>query len=366
LSVARHWRPDEDDSLRRMYDAGASLALIAHELGRSPDAVSARRRALGVARRRSSPPWSALEDALLREAAHARLPTTVVARRLRRPLEQVRVRRRRLGLARPGSRRYTPAEDAMIRSEWLATGDVTAMARRLGRRPDAVRLRAAQLGLHRPVRRRRWSGAEDATVRDGYTDGLTCSEIAAGLEHRTPTAVAARARKLGLATYARVWTGADDARLDRILAGRSTDDAARLLGRTPEAVRRRARKLGILALGTRAPARAGARWTAGEDALLVLHAGLNPAMLGALLDRSDRAVAGRLRRLGLRAGRWRSPHHPSPANDGLTPGERALIDREIRDRGARALVPLEDRLERPLGAFVDLAKRPQQARRAAC
>jgi hypothetical protein len=62
------------------------------------------------------------------------------------------------------------------------------------------------------------------------------------------------------------------------------------------------------------PARAS--WTADEDALLVLHAGLNPAVLGGLLDRSDRAIAGRLRRLGLRAGRWRSPHHPSPQTAG--------------------------------------------------
>jgi hypothetical protein len=202
-------------------------------------------------------------------------------------------------------------------------------------------------------------------VRDGYADGLTCSEIAAGLEHRTPTAIAARARKLGLATYARAWTGADDARLGRILAARSTDDAARLLGRTPEAVRGRARRLGITASVTRAPARAGARWSEDEDAQLVLHAGLNPAMLSTLLDRSDQAIAQRLRRLGLRTGRWRSPHHPSPANGGFTPGERALIDRELRDRGPRVLASLEVRLERPLGTTAELARRRQQTRRAA-
>ena len=293
------------------------------------------------------------------------LPATEVARRMRRPVEQVRVRRQRLGLARPRSRRYTAAEDAVIRTEWLATDDFTAVARRLGRRPDAVRLRAAQLGLHRPARRRRWSRTEDAIVRDGYADGLTCSQIAAGLEHRTPTAVAARARKLGLATYAREWTGADDARLGRILATRSTEDAARLLGRTPEAVRRRARKLGITGPVSRAPARAGARWSQDEDALLVLHAGLNPAMLSALLDRSDQAIAQRLRRLGLRTGRWRSPHHPSHASGGFTPGERALIDRELRQRGPRAVASLEHRLERPLGPTPGFAPRRQQTRRAA-
>jgi len=331
--VARRWRPDEDDRLRRLYVSDAPLALIARELGRSGDAVSARRRALGIPDRRSSPAWSTLEDRLLRHAAHARLPATALAPRLGRPVEQVRVRRRRLGLARPGTRRYTAAEDALLRVEWPATRDIDALARRLGRSPDALRLRAGELGLHRPARRRRWSASEDAIVRDGYADGLTCKEIAARLSQRTPTAIAARARKLRLATYARRWTAGDDARLGRVLARRSVDDAARRLGRTPEAVRQRARKLGIAAPAAGEITRAGARWTAAEDELLVLHAALNPAVLGALLGRSDQAIAGRLRRLGVRAGRRRSPHHPSTSNGGLTPGERALVDRELRHRG---------------------------------
>ena len=153
------------------------------------------------------------------------------------------------------------------------------------------------------------------------------------------------------------WTAADDAGLARVLAVRSIDEAARLLGRTPEAVRRRARKLGIAASGPVENERAGERWTADEDELLVLHAGLNPAVLAALLGRSDQAIAGRLRRLGLRAGRRRSPHHPSPSNGGLTPGERALVDRELRDRGPRALLSLEERLDRPLGVIAGVARR---------
>jgi hypothetical protein len=54
------------------------------------------------------------------------------------------------------------------------------------------------------------------------------------------------------------------------------------------------------------------------------------------LERSDHAITARLRRLGLRTGRWRSPHHPSsPSNGGLTPGERVLVEREFRDRALR-------------------------------
>jgi hypothetical protein len=111
----------------------------------------------------------------------------------------------------------------------------------------------------------------------------------------------------------------------------------------------------------RARPRARTRWTAREDEILRLHAALNPAMLGALLGRTDRAIAARLRHLGLRAGRWRSPHHPTLSNGGLTPGERALVDREVRDRGPRALASLEGRLERPLRAIADVAQRQPRA-----
>jgi hypothetical protein len=122
------------------------------------------------------------------------------------------------------------------------------------------------------------------------------------------------------------------------------DDAAQVLGRTPEAIRRRARNLGLAAAIPPRRPRAGARWTAEDDEILRLHAALNPAVLARLLGRSDLAVVARLRRLGLRAGRRRSPHHPSPLNNGLSPGERALLDRELRTRGDRAILVLEHRL----------------------
>jgi hypothetical protein len=356
VTLAKRWLSGEDETLRRMYASGAPLAAIGRELGRSPDAVTARRRSLSLVPRRPSLSWSPLEDLLLAEAARARLPATAVAQRLRRPVDQVRARNRQLGLTRPASRRYSAAEDALIRTEWPTITDVDAFARRLGRGADALRLRAAQLGLHRAPERRRWRAYEDAVLRDGYDDGLTCDEIAAGLQHRTATAVAARARKLGLATYARRWGASDDARLRSILVERSIDDAARLLGRTPEAVRRRTRKLGLARSSGPAPGRAGARWTAREDDFLALHAAANPALLAAVLSRSDRAVVSRLRHLGLRAGRWRSPHHPAPTTGGFTPGESALIDRELRDRGPRALHRLEDRLGRPVGDVVGRAR----------
>jgi hypothetical protein len=335
--MARRWTPAEDERLRRLYATGAPLAAIARDLGRSQDAVGARRAAVGLQPRRATRTWSALEDAIVSAADHAGLPATTLARELQRPVEQVRTRRRQLGLARPHGPRYTPAEDALVRARWTPGADVDALAQTLGRSPDALRLHASQLGLHRPSPRRRWQAREDAIVRDGYTDGLTCEEIAGALTARTATAVATRARKLGLVTYARRWTLQDDTRLRHVVTLHSVDETAELLGRTPEAIRRRAHKLGLTA--TRAPQgrRAGTRWTREEDERLRLHAALNPAVLARLLGRSDHSIVARLRRLGLRTGRQRSPHHPSRAGRGITPGERALVERELRNRGARAL-----------------------------
>jgi hypothetical protein len=346
--VAARWRPDEDERLRRMYRAGLPLRAISQEIGRSEEAVTARRRTLHLPARRSLRPWSELEDTLLRLASVRGVPATELAPRLRRPVESVRARRRQLRLARPAAQRYTAADDATLRARWWSGGDVEALARELGRTPDALRLHAHRLGLHRPPPRRRWTPAEDAIVRDGYTSGLSCGEIADSLPDRSPTAVAARARKLGLATYARRWTTQDDARLCALLQVRTLDDTARLLGRTPEAIRRRAAKLALPPATERETPRAGMPWTAGEDEVLRLHAALNPSVLAALVGRSDRAIVTRLRRLGLRAGRWRSPHHPTPTRGRLTPGEQALVERELQARGNRAVPSLERRLEQPL------------------
>jgi hypothetical protein len=344
--MAARWSACEDKQLRELYAAGAPLGTIASQLGRSEDAINARRAFLRLPARRQTGRWSELADALLREATLAGVPATDLARRMHRSVEQVRARRRALGLTAPSARGYSPAEDVALGEAWASGGNIDYVARRFGRSRDALVLRARRLGLHRPDPRRRWSSEEDATLRDGYAAGLTCDAIARTLGMRTATAVAARARKLGLATYARRWTDLDDARLSRALSRHTIDETARALGRTPEAIRRRAARLGIDARPSPHGRQAGARWTPDDDGFLSLHAGLNPALLATLLDRSDRAVATRLRQLGLRADRRGSPHHPTTVSGGLSPGERALIDRELRARGRRARAVLEQRFER--------------------
>jgi hypothetical protein len=113
-------------------------------------------------------------------------------------------------------------------------GELVALACRLGRSPNAVRLHAQQLGIHSPPPRRRWTDWEDALIRDGYTSALGCAQIARQLAHRSAASVAARARKLGLATYARRWSTQDDQRLAQLTArGATLENVARRLGRTP-------------------------------------------------------------------------------------------------------------------------------------
>lgn len=310
--MAPRWTTQDDRRLADLYDEALPLSEIARRLGRSADAITARRRHLAIPARRPWPPWTDREDQLLRLAVRAGVPAPLLSARLGRSPEQVRWRRRALGLTRKASPRYTAAEDAQIAAALQNGGDLVGLGDRLGRTPDALRLRARKLGLHSPRPRRRWTEAEDAVVRDGYADGLTCRDIARELSDRTPTAIVARARALGIATYARVWTRRDDDRLRLLARTHTIHDAARILGRTPGALRNRAARLGIAPPRDPNAPRTGAAWTTAEDELLGLHPGLNPAKLAELLGRSDAAVVRRLAELGLRIGRHRSPHHTAP------------------------------------------------------
>lgn len=339
------WSGGEDRVLRRLYAEGASLRAITEQIGRSQDAVCERRRALGIAARPRQRPWSPVENELLRAGSALGLPASAIAEQMHRTPEQVRRRRRDLIGSGRAPLPFSAVEDAQIEACWAAGGDVAAVARALGRTVGSVRLRAQKLGLYRPPSRRRWRAYEDAEVRDGYERGLTCALIAANLPGRTATAVVARAAKLGLATYARAWTPRDDHHLRRLSREAiELERAAHLLARTPEALRARARKLGVAPPRAARASRAGRRWTTREDDLLRLHGALNPAALADLLHRSPEAITQRLRRLGLRRGAERSPHHPVPARGTLTPGQRAVVARELQSGGPARHLALARRL----------------------
>lgn len=344
--MAARWRFDEDEQLRRLYGEGVAVVDIARRLGRSANAVDARRRAIGLTARWQPRRWSPRQDALLSASARVGVPARFMAERLGLPLESVRRRRRALAPMRPRGCPYNPAEDRAL-GDALASGHpLPELSRQLGRTEGALRTRARSLGLLRSARRRRWTRAEDELIREGYEQGLRCDAIAGDLLQgaRTPAAVSARARKLGLASYARVWTAEDDSQLRQLcLAGVPLYAAANQLVRTPEALRRRARKLGLMTLPAEQGYASGRRWTSQEDAVLRDFPGLNPARLATILGRSDRAVRRRRAQLGMSN---RSPHHLRPPSAGVPPGERRLIARELVSSDPRRLPALARRLGR--------------------
>jgi hypothetical protein len=202
------------------------------------------------------------------------------------------------------------------------------------------------------------AAAEDAIVRDGYADGRTCASIAGQLAGRTQGSIAARARKLGLNNHARRWSAEDDVLLTGLVAAqRSLAEVATALVRSPDAVRQRCRRLGLSGPPASLAPRAGRPWSEQEDDVLRLHVGVNPATLQTLLGRSDLAIAGRLRYLGLRVTRERSPHHPAPRAGSLTPAERSTIARDVEPRSPVSVAALARRLDVPTATIHGLLGR---------
>ena len=134
--MATRWSTAEDQLLRQLYADQFPVEQIAGRLARSPDAVVARRQALGIAPRRRSRPWSPREEALVRAGAASGLPASLVAQRLGRSTEQIRARRRALVTPRPPARPYLAHEDETIRVCLAERGDLGALGRRLGWAPQ--------------------------------------------------------------------------------------------------------------------------------------------------------------------------------------------------------------------------------------
>jgi hypothetical protein len=327
--VAARWSREADVLLARLYREGEPLRAMSERLGRSDDAIVARRRALGIARRDGG--WSAEHDAFIVAASRAGLPASVVSAMLGIPADRVRRRRAKLVGARAAPSRYRAADDADIARVFGSGGDLAALSERLGRSPEALRLRARALGVSAAPSRRRWTPAEDDALRAGYRNGCGCQQIAERIGGtRSAAAVAARARKLGLSTYGRFWSTGDDERLRGLLqAGITLDAVALTLVRSPDAVRQRAHKLAVATPPSTVRGRTGKPWTPDEDAVLRAHAAANPILLASALARSANAVRARMRALALTARRQRSPHDRVPRADELSPGELAVLSREL-------------------------------------
>lgn len=350
MSGGALWLPSEDALLIRLYGRGHPRKEITARLGRSIDAVDARRRAVGCKARTQRRPWQPREDELLRAARTAAIPASEVAPRLGRSIEAVRLRNRQLGLSRTAARPYSAADDRTLRRCWDDGVGLAHLPRELGRSADALRLRARQLGLASPPRRHRWRPEDDRLLREGYAQGLSCAAIAATLlPERTAGGIAARAALLGLAIHGRRWTKLDDRELAALAPrGCPLEEAARRLQRTPEAIRRRARTRGLGPLTPERHAHANRPWRPDEDELLRRALGADLALLTRRLGRSDHAIRRRIDTLGLRAGRERSPHRAPTHATKLSVGERRLVLSALETGGGK-LLALSRRLGQPPG-----------------
>ena len=356
VASARRWSAAEDACLCELYDAGQSRVAIGAALGRSADAVDARRRFLAHPRRTPLPrPWTGPEDAFLRAASRARVPSSEICRRLGRSGAAIRKRREELSLTRPRGRRFTSGEQNKLRSAVLNGRSIAEVAAEMGRSEDAVRLYARERGILIVARRRRWSVEDDARLRAGYNSGFAAERIRTELlPERSTGAIVARARLLGLATFARRWTDDEERQLAALVAAQFPLDAvARSLVRSQESILCRCRRL-RLSTPAPNPAKAQVRWTPREDDLL-RSARYDTLGLARRLGRSEQAVRRRRNELGL-SHAPRSAHHLLPANGELTPGQRRQIMRELPLTARHALAAAA-RIEVPLAELQAVARR---------
>ena len=224
MSGGALWLPNEDALLIQLYRRGHPRKEVAARLGRSVDAVDARRRAVGCEARTQRRPWQAGEDELLRAARTAAIPASEVAPRLGRSIEAVWLRSRQLGLSRTAARPYSADDDRTLRRCWDGGVGLAHLPRELGRSADALRLRARQLGLASPPRRQRWRPEDDRLLREGYAQGLTCAAIATTL---LPERTAGESLR-GPRCWVSLFTGGAGARSMIADSPRSPPAAARL------------------------------------------------------------------------------------------------------------------------------------------
>jgi DNA-binding CsgD family transcriptional regulator len=353
--VSHLWTADDDRLLRSLYEAGETMRAIASRLGRTPDAVDAHRRALGIPHRgRPMRPWAPAEDAFLVAATKAGVPASEIGRRLGRTSDAVRRRREICGITRPRHRPYTPDDDALLRAGLRAGLTWSELASRLGRTGGALRLRAQKLDLIDPAPRRRWTRAEDDLLRFGYRSGWSGAGIHARLlPERTASAICARARSLGLAVYGRRWSPDEDRRLGELVRrGMSTNLIAADLHRSREAVIRRCNEQGL----DRPPLVAGRRrknhrgWTAREDEQLRESPDVDTQTLARMLGRSESAVRRR-RKAMLVAGTSRSQHHTDLVRaEHAKPAQVRQIAKAMPITPTR-LIALSERLQLPYPAI---------------
>lgn len=108
------WRLADDELLRELWDAEASADEMTDELGRSRNSVYARAKALGLAKRRNTLPWTRNELEFLRRLFKRGLTDEEIAGKLTaRSLVSLVNMRRQMGLVRESGAARSPPRPMM-------------------------------------------------------------------------------------------------------------------------------------------------------------------------------------------------------------------------------------------------------------
>lgn len=246
------WEDDEDQALKRDWQALKSYSEMAETLGRSGGTIMSRAWKLGLLRPRKRSDWFGCYQPTWR------------ARRLRDALIEAERRglnkkdngedldHRALKLRFRASRRLARRVSDIVPVKWPIR-DLSALrnlrdegrsirmiAHVLDRRPVEVARRLLLEG--RNVRGFRWMEEEYEVLIDGVSDGLSPEQVASKLPGRSVGAVILRARRIcPFPTSRRAWATFElQTLIDGFVAGKSWDVIAlRLLGRSGQAARKR-------------------------------------------------------------------------------------------------------------------------------
>lgn len=157
----RAWTAEEEATLRRLWDEGASDEAIAEALGRSPRSVEGKRQRLGLTAWPSAV-YSRKEDERIAELYGVGLTYDEIAAQLGRTPEAIGARIHRLGIRDRldlDRRDWTPEEESALQDLWKLGKSDGEIAAELSRSAGSVLAKRWRLNMfHRQrteTRRRR-------------------------------------------------------------------------------------------------------------------------------------------------------------------------------------------------------------------
>ena len=252
------WTKEEIGELRRMY-LNSSNSEIAAKLKRTPQAVQAKTRKLGLFRdikeqgltrktKGGVNRWADREIEILKEL-YSQKSKDDVAKELRRSPKAVGIMARRLGLTSGAPRKNSwTAEDEAFLKKHIAQWPIEEIAKKLSKKPTAVQRMAWKKHFTRNCRNQRHTELQFWTKQEiGQLEYLlekhSRKDIAAKLG-RSLQSVAAKAKHLGLKKPL-TWTTKNIAILKKFFPFETNVEVAKRLDKSPALIRLKAIKLGL-------------------------------------------------------------------------------------------------------------------------